>query len=167
MNNLIDLEILRQCDFIFFDFDGVFTDNSVIVSEEGKESVKCSRADGIGLNLLNSVNVGKCVVSTETNKVVYWRAKKLNLECNQAIENKGEFLKKYTSNNNIKLKNCAFVGNDINDLPALKIVGIPIGVADSHPSIREYLKLILKTKGGHGAVREICELIYKSKKTIS
>ena len=163
MNNLTNLETLKMCDFIFFDFDGVFTDNSVIVSDEGKESVKCSRADGIGLNLLKLVNVGKCIVSTETNKVVHWRAKKLNIECNQSIKDKGEFLKKYALKNNIKLKNCAFVGNDINDLPALKIVGIPIGVADSHPSITEYLKIILKNKGGYGAVREVCDLIYKSK----
>ena len=86
---------------IIFDFDGVFTDNKVVVSENGNESVICNRADGLGLDLLrlfkekNNWELDLFIVSTESNLVVKKRSEKLKLPCFQGVRNKLDFLKDY------------------------------------------------------------------------
>ena len=71
---------------------------------------------------------------------------------------------KYAKKNNIHPKNTMFLGNDINDIPAFKTVGFPFAVADSFPEIKKYVIYKTKANGGHGAVREICDLIYNAKR---
>tara|TARA_Y100001978_G_C23626037_1_gene400936 strand:+ start:179 stop:679 length:501 start_codon:yes stop_codon:yes gene_type:complete len=156
---------LRDIKVICFDFDGVFTDNKVYTDQFGHETVCCNRSDGIGISNLKKLGVKVYVVSTEKNRVVSMRCAKLKIECFQAIEDKAEILLKISDNLSIPLENFAFVGNDINDLPALKIVGMPIAVADSFPTIFEFCSYITKKKGGSGAVREICDnfIIAKNK----
>ena len=78
-------EDLDAVTFVVFDFDGVFTDNRVLVMEDGREAVFCSRADGLGLQALVRSGVGCLVLSTETNPVVSARAAKLGLECVQGL----------------------------------------------------------------------------------
>ena len=80
--------------FVVFDFDGVMTDNRVLVAEDGRESVFCSRADGLGVQMLLRAGVGCLVLSTETNPVVSARAAKLGVECVQGLgDAKGEALR--------------------------------------------------------------------------
>ena len=73
-------ELLRNIELVIFDFDGVFTDNTVYVSQDGVESVKCWRGDGLGLDKLKSISVNLCIVSSEINPVVTQRAKKLDIK---------------------------------------------------------------------------------------
>ena len=145
---------------VIFDFDGVFTNNYVYVDEHGFESVKCYRSDGIGLTKLKSLGIKLAIISTEKNVVVSKRAQKLEIECIQNVKDKSEALNQWSRINNIDLANIAFIGNDINDLPALKIVGFPIGVSDSFDEILPFIKLKLSKKGGEGAVREFCDIIF-------
>lgn len=159
-------EKLCSIELVIFDFDGVFTDNTVYVSETGAESVKCSRSDGLGLSRLRSVGVDALIVSTEKNPVVSIRAKKLGLECIQAVQNKAEVLKKLAIDRNLDLSSMMFLGNDINDIPALKIVGFPVAVANAYEEIIPYTIHITKRAGGNGAVREICDEIYFSRKNL-
>tara|TARA_B110000003_G_scaffold247648_1_gene258810 strand:+ start:679 stop:1158 length:480 start_codon:yes stop_codon:yes gene_type:complete len=147
---------------VVFDFDGVFTDNRVYVDENGIESVCCYRSDGIGISRIKKLGISVYIVSTETNKVVTARAKKLNIKCYQNIESKDLIVKEISNNTKVPLDQICFLGNDINDLPALKIVGFPMGVNDSFLEIETYIKYKTKNKGGHGAVRELCDLIYNS-----
>lgn len=147
---------------IIFDFDGVFTDNRVIISEEGKESVQCNRADGIGLGMLRELNIPMTIISTEKNPVVSMRAKKLELSVSHGVENKLEELMKFSKSVNIDLEDIAFVGNDINDYDCMEQVGYPIAVNDAVDEIRSISKHLLSKNGGDGAVREVCELVYKS-----
>ena len=147
---------------VFFDFDGVFTDNFVYVNEFGHESVKCYRSDGIGLSLLRDINVKAVIVSTEKNNVVKIRGSKLKLEVFNGIENKAEFITQFCNKNNYRLNESIFVGNDINDLEAMKLVGFPIAVCDAFDSVKIISKYVTKLNGGFGAVREICELIYNN-----
>lgn len=147
---------------VFFDFDGVFTDNFVYVNEFGHESVKCYRSDGIGLSLLRDINVKVVIVSTEKNNVVKIRGSKLKLEVFNGIENKAEFIIQFCNKNNYRLNESIFVGNDINDLEAMKLVGFPIAVCDAFDSVKIISKYVTKLNGGCGAVREICELIYNN-----
>lgn len=144
---------------VVFDFDGVFTNNKVIVSDEGKESVICDRSDGLGLKMLREKGVLLFILSTEKNLVVMHRAKKLGIDCIHGCENKLMELRKIAKTKKILFKEIAFVGNDINDLECLKNVGLPIVVADAYREVKDIAKIILKKKGGDGAVREACEYI--------
>jgi len=123
---MIDIHTIHT---IIFDFDGVFTDNKVLVAEDGSEAVVCSRADGLGLDLLRAF-VASCgwtgsyfILSKETNPVVLKRASKLKLECKVSIKNKLEFVNKYFSENlpfnSEPFSGLVFIGNDLNDLPVM------------------------------------------------
>ena len=147
---------------VIFDFDGVFTDNRVIVSENGKESVICNRSDGIGLEMLRILDMPMTIISTEKNLVVSSRAKKLKIPVVHGVKNKIRELEKFSKSINIGCEYIAFVGNDINDTECMEKVGFPIAVADAVENIKAISSFLLNKKGGDGAVRELCELIYKS-----
>ena len=149
---------------LVFDFDGVFTNNRVVVSEDGKESVICNRSDGIGIERLRKLNIPMVIISTEQNPVVSMRAKKLKLPVKHGVKNKKIELKKFASSVNVKLKNIVFIGNDINDLECMNSVGFPVAVADAFEEIKEISIYTLTRNGGDGAVREFCDLIYQSYK---
>lgn len=151
-------KIVRDIQMIVFDFDGVFTDNRVFVFEDGREGVLCYRSDGLGLEALRKKGMELAVISTEVNPVVNKRCQKLQISCIQGQKDKLEILKSYTRRLTISLDKVAFVGNDINDAECLKIVGLPICVADAHPHVLPFAKYVTKARGGRGAVREVCDL---------
>ena len=145
---------------VIFDFDGVFTDNGVIVSEDGQEFVKCSRLDGIGLSMLRDREIPSVVISSEKNPVVLRRCEKLNIEAHNGIIDKVATAKAWADREQVELKKCCFLGNDINDLPLLNAVGYPFIVNDAVASLVETKRFQrLKSRGGSGAVRELCEML--------
>ena len=150
---------LRALPAILFDFDGVFTDNSVVVSETGAESVRCSRADGIGLSSLRKTGVTVGIVSSEVNEVVQRRADKLGVPCRHGCESKESAARELLAGTGVRLEDIGFVGNDVNDLPIMRRVAVPIAVSDAHPLVRKVAVITLRQPGGYGAVREICDLI--------
>jgi YrbI family 3-deoxy-D-manno-octulosonate 8-phosphate phosphatase len=141
------------------DFDGVFTDNRVLVFEDGREAVFVSRADGMGISLLRKVDFPMVVISTERNPVVSVRCKKLHLECIQGIDNKLSVLRKWASNKGVDMDQVAYAGNDINDVECMKAVGNSVAVADAHPSALKVANMVLSARGGHDAIREIVDII--------
>lgn len=153
---------LKALKAVAFDFDGVFTDNSVLVDQNGGESVRCWRSDGLGLARIRSLDLKTLIISTEANVVVAARAKKLKTDFIQGVEDKAAAIAEWSISIGVPLSNIAFVGNDINDIPALKKVGLPIGVADSYDEISPFIKYRTRTPGGYGAVREICDLIVEA-----
>ena len=157
----IDSEIqkrLSRIRFVAFDFDGVFTDNMVYVFENGSESVRCTRSDGIGLKKLKQLGIETAIISTESNPVVSARARKLKIRCFQNCDDKRKTLDKLIHEMGISLEEVAFVGNDINDRPCLTCVGLPIVVQDAHPDVIPLAAYRTRNRGGHGAVREVCDL---------
>ncbi len=142
-----------------FDFDGVFTDNRVLVMQDGTEGVICSRADGIGLERLRQFGLKLYVISTERNPVVRARCRKLGLPCVQGCKNKAQTLKKIAAKEHIPLTEISYMGNDINDLECLEIVGLSVCVADAHPDVQALCTYRTQASGGNGAVREFCEKI--------
>lgn len=156
--------IARKIEMVIFDFDGVFTDNRVLVSEEGREFVFCSRGDGYGIKLLKDAGVKILVISTEENPVVSSRCRKLKIDCIQACEDKIKILRQEAKKHNIELDKIAYLGNDVNDLACLKAVGLPSCVSDAHKDISGHCIYKTKTKGGFGAVREFCDFIIGAKK---
>jgi 3-deoxy-D-manno-octulosonate 8-phosphate phosphatase (KDO 8-P phosphatase) len=150
---------LRSLRIIFYDFDGVFTDNHVLVDSNGVEYVRCSRSDGFGISRLRSLGLIQFIISTEVNPVVSRRAEKLKLPVHQSVEDKAEVVARLCDEHGIALEHAAFVGNDINDIDAMRSVGIAFTVADAYPSVFEHAAIITDRPGGQGAVREICDLI--------
>jgi len=156
------LEVIRHIKFIAFDFDGVFTDNLVYVFEDGREAVRCSRSDGIGLSAIHSLGIGTAIISTEVNPVVQMRAKKLKIACANGCDDKRAALDQFLSEQGLSPSQAAFLGNDVNDLPCLEIVGLAIIVADAHPQVHSCAHYRTAAKGGAGAVREVCDLFVRA-----
>jgi len=151
-------QIIRNIRLVAFDFDGVFTDNTVYVFEDGREAVRCTRSDGIGLSKLRALGIATVIISTEPNPVVSARSRKLKIECIQNCEDKVRALDQVVERLGLTFEQVAFVGNDINDLPCLTAVGLPIVVGDAHPDVVSVGYYQTKRLGGHGAVREVCDL---------
>ena len=149
---------IRQIQLVAFDFDGVFTDNMVYVLQDGSEAVRCNRSDGIGLQKLKKLGIKTVIISTESNPVVSARAQKLNIQCFQNCEDKCQTLTKVAQEFGIALDEIVFVGNDINDRECLMCVGLPMVVQDAHPDVIPLAAYRTEAGGGHGAVREICDL---------
>ena len=151
------IRVMKQIRLVVFDFDGVFTDNRVMVSEDGRESVVCCRSDGLGLTRLREAGIEGLILSTEVNLVVKVRARKLGLPCLHGVKEKLDALRKEAARRKVPLKHVAYVGNDINDAACLRAVGLPVVVADAWPEVVPLARWVLKRRGGEGAVREFCD----------
>ena len=150
---------VKQIELIVYDFDGVMTDNRVLVTQEGGEAVYCNRSDGLGASMLKGMGLSQMILSTESNVVVKTRASKLNLPVMHGVKDKNKILQSYCKENSICLDKVLYVGNDINDLEVMKLVGYPVCPADANLAIRKISKIKLKSRGGEGVLRELAELI--------
>jgi 3-deoxy-D-manno-octulosonate 8-phosphate phosphatase (KDO 8-P phosphatase) len=150
---------LQAVRLLAFDFDGVFTDNTVYVSENGSETVRCWRGDGLGLARLRQLGLHLVIISTEVNPVVTARSRKLNIRCAQGVPDKRAALVLLLEELNLTPDEAAFVGNDVNDLACLTEVGLPIVVQDAHPDVVGVAAYQTRAGGGRGAVREVCDLL--------
>jgi YrbI family 3-deoxy-D-manno-octulosonate 8-phosphate phosphatase len=158
--------LFSRVKLIVFDFDGVFTDNTVYVSQDGTEAVRCWRSDGLGLAKLKDAGVDTAIVSAETNPVVTMRSRKLAMTCRQGCDDKLAAVRALASERGVALDEVAFVGNDINDLACLEAVGLPIIVRDSHPDVAAAAKYRTEAGGGRGAVREVCDAAIAARKNL-
>jgi N-acylneuraminate cytidylyltransferase len=154
---------LARVRLVVTDFDGVMTDNSVCVRQDGTESVVCSRADGLGVVRLQASGVPVVVLSTETNPVVAARCRKLGISCQQGVESKRDGIRAIAADRGCTLSEVAYVGNDVNDLEAMDEAGLCIAVSDAHPEVLAKADMILAHSGGRGAIRELCELILEGR----
>jgi N-acylneuraminate cytidylyltransferase len=147
---------------VVMDFDGVHTNDLVTVTENGEEAVAVSRSDGMGIELLKKAGIPMVILSKDKNGVVLARAKKLGIEAFNALEDKVPALIKWCKEQGIELSDVAYIGNDINDIQCLELVGWPVVPSDCNPDIRHLAKIVLSRPGGKGAVREFADLILKS-----
>ena len=139
------------------------TNNKVYIDQNGNEMVVVNRADGLGISEIKKMGIEQIIISTEKNKVVSARARKLDIPCVQGIDSKKDYLIDYCKKKNIDIEKVAFVGNDINDGHAMIISGITFSPSDAHPSIILISDHVLRSKGGDGVVREILEYIMQQK----
>ncbi len=152
---------------VVFDFDGVFTDNKVWVDQDGRESVRCDRGDGLAFDLVRAfvrrgrLSAAFMVLSKEGNTVVAARARKLKLDCHQGVGNKLAYLRQQLAERfpgqQDALNGVVYLGNDLNDLPVMRRVGYAVAPADAHARVREAASLVLERRGGEGCVREFIE----------
>ena len=148
---------------IICDFDGVVTDNLVITDQDGKESVSASRSDSMHIKTLREKGIELMILSSEPNPVVMARAKKMSVDAihNIGMQNKGLVMRELLEQKNIKAENVIFLGNDLNDLPCFEIAGWSVAVADAYPEVLRAADHVLTKTGGHGAIRELCEIVLK------
>lgn len=152
-----DGEVGRSVRLVVFDFDGVFTDNTVWTDDVGNEWVRSWRGDGLGLEKLRQAGIPAWVLSTETHPVVSRRCEKLGIPCRQGLTDKQAALEALANEVGVSLGDVAYVGNDVNDSGCLRVVGLPIVVQDAHPDVLPLARYRTRAAGGFGAVREICE----------
>ena len=147
---------------LILDFDGVLTDNRVLVTQDGTEGVLCHRGDGWGSARLKETGLEILVLSTEPNPVVQARCRKLDIACIHGCNDKLAVLQELAQTRLLSLEQIGYVGNDVNDLACMQQVGIPIAVADAVPEIKQVACCVTTQLGGYGAVREVADMILKT-----
>jgi 3-deoxy-D-manno-octulosonate 8-phosphate phosphatase (KDO 8-P phosphatase) len=150
---------LDQLDAIVFDFDGVLTDDAVYVDQEGRETVRCTRADGLGFDMLRKLPLKLFIITTERNPVVLRRGEKIKVPVFQGVSNKLESLRELAGREGFALAHTLYVGNDVNDIFAMQSCGYSACPCDAHERVREVAQFPLEKAGGHGVVREIVEVL--------
>lgn len=149
---------------IICDFDGVVTDNLVLTDENGRETVSASRSDSMHIKALREKGIDMLILSSEPNPVVMARAKKMGVEAihNVGMQDKGRVMREVLDRKNVKAENVVYIGNDLNDLPCFEMAGWSVAVADAYPEVIRAADHVLRKTGGHGAIRELCELVLKN-----
>jgi N-acylneuraminate cytidylyltransferase len=155
----------HKIQLIICDFDGVITDNRVWVDQDGRETVAAYRSDSVRVKDLRAIGIEVMILSSEPNHVVEARARKMGVEAihGVALHDKGRVMREVLEQKNIKAENVIFVGNDINDLPCFEVAGWSVAVADAFPEVIQAADFVLTKAGGHGALRELSDLILKNR----
>ena len=152
-----DLSDIR---LVAFDVDGVFTDGRFYLSEDGIESKAFHTQDGYGIRQLLNEGIEVAVISGRRSGAVQKRMAELGVShVVLGCADKVAALDEITAKLGISVAECAYVGDDIPDLPLLNHVGVSIAVANAVPKLHEQCDLSTSASGGAGAVREVCELV--------
>ena len=152
---------------LIFDFDGVFTDNSVLVGSNGIEMLKFSKLDSLGLDLFrsylleNNLQMTLAIVSKETSEIVSIRASKLKLECFQSVSDKWQFISRSLG---LSKDQYVYFGNDLNDKESMEKALISFAPSDAHHEIKRIATHTLTQRGGDGFVRAGLELLMENAK---
>lgn len=146
---------------IISDFDGVISDGRVWTDENGHETVAASRSDSMRIRQMREHGIDVMILSSEPNPVVKARAQKMGIEAIHGVDigEKGIVLQRFLSEKKLDASQVVYLGNDFNDLPCFEIAGWAVAVADAYPEVRRAADLVLGTRGGFGALRELCDLI--------
>jgi 3-deoxy-D-manno-octulosonate 8-phosphate phosphatase (KDO 8-P phosphatase) len=156
-------EKLCALKLIAFDVDGVLTDGRIMLMSDQREVKTFHVHDGLGLKALKEAGVEVAIVSARQSVVVNQRMQELGIvRVFQGERDKGARLQKLAESLRLPLEQCAFMGDDLQDWPALKLAGIKLTVPNAVPELRERCDYITAQAGGQGAVREVAELILKS-----
>ena len=142
------------------DVDGVLTDGGMYYSESGDELKKFNTRDGMGIKLLQRAGLITALITMEETKLVMRRAEKLAIpEVHQGAREKLAVLRALAARHGLTLEEMAYIGDDVNDLEALKAVGFSAAPADAMPSVLKVVNYVCRKSGGEGAVREVVDLI--------
>jgi 3-deoxy-D-manno-octulosonate 8-phosphate phosphatase (KDO 8-P phosphatase) len=150
-----------------FDVDGVMTDGGLYLSDSGDEFKRFNSLDGHGIKMLRASGVEVAIITGRTSRCVEARAKNLGIaHVYQGAEHKLEAMVDLLGKLNLSRDAAAYMGDDVVDLCVMRHVGLAISVPESPDLVREYSNYVTKCSGGHGAVREACELIMSAQGTL-
>jgi 3-deoxy-D-manno-octulosonate 8-phosphate phosphatase (KDO 8-P phosphatase) len=151
---------------LVMDVDGVLTDGGIYYTERGDEVKRFDVRDGQGLVLLRQAGVLTAVITRRRSEIVERRADELGIvEVHQGATDKRAVLESLLARRGISASEAAYVGDDVGDLPAMNLVGFPIAVSDAVPPVKKAAIYVTRAHPGHGAIRELCDLILHSKQT--
>jgi len=151
---------LRGVRLLAMDVDGVLTDAGMYYTESGDELKKFTTRDGMGIKLLQAAGLVTAFITREKTTIVERRGQKLAVpEVHQGVDDKLAVLTTLAKKYGLSLDQVAYIGDDVNDLEALRAVGFSAAPADAMPSVLKAVHFICKKKGGDGAVRELADLI--------
>jgi len=146
------------------DVDGVLTDGKITYLETGQELMSFSVLDGLGIRLLMENGVDFAVLTGRSNAATERRAQELGItHVVQGVKDKLKAYQVLKSLYRLEDKEIACIGDDLQDLPILKLAGLSIAVPNSTSQVRDMAHYITKRRGGEGAIREVCELILEAK----
>ena len=147
------------------DVDGVLTDGGLYYGEHGDELKRFDVRDGQGLVLLREAGLLVAIVTRKQSTIVTRRAHDLGItEVHQSSTDKASVVTALLARHGIAPRDAAYVGDDLGDIPAMKLVGLPIAVKEAVPEVRRAAHYITRAGGGHGALREIADLILSARK---
>ncbi len=155
---------LKKIKLLLLDVDGVMTEGNIIYNDNGTETKIFNVKDGLGLRLLMDSGILTGIVTGRSSNALRHRCKNLGINyIFDGISDKGSLLNSIIKKTSIPSDEIAFAGDDLPDIPLLKLVGLSIAVADAHEKVKEHADMITVSNGGRGAVREICETILMAK----
>lgn len=161
------LAAARAVRLVAFDVDGVMTDGGLFLSDSGEETKRFNSLDGHGLKMLRASGVIPAIITGRTSRCVELRAQNLGIvHVFQGVEHKLDALRALLARLGIAPAAAAFMGDDVVDLPAMRHAGLALTVPDAPPVVREHAHYVTARSGGHGAVREACELLMAAQGTL-
>ena len=150
----------RSIKAIFFDIDGVLSDGKIIYDETGKETKNFSVKDGYIISHLKKAGIIVGAISGRDSGVTSKRCAELKMDfCHQGILDKASTFEKLAKHYKLKLKEVAFIGDDINDLRVFAVAGLSVCPADTYEYIKARTDLTTFAKGGEGVLREVADLV--------
>ncbi|MCG8632787.1 MAG: HAD hydrolase family protein [Desulfobacterales bacterium] len=156
-------EKLHNIRLLLLDVDGVLTDGSITYTDAGEQIKSFNSKDGLGLRLLMDSGVSVGIVTGRTSGALLHRCKNLGIDLIfDGIKDKAAAFEDIVRKTGIPGSRIGFVGDDLMDLPAMVRAGISFTVADAPEEVREHADITTDLPGGHGAVRQVCEIILKS-----
>lgn len=153
-------ERIKPLRLVVFDVDGVLTDGGLYLSDSGEEFKRFNSLDGHGLKMLKASGMQLAIITGRTSKCVEMRAKNLGISLlYQGVEDKLAAMQSLLSDLKLAPEAAAFMGDDVVDLPVMRRVGLAVSVPDAPQIVRDHAHYVSQRDAGHGAVREVCELI--------
>lgn len=157
-------ERLASIKLVAMDVDGTFTDGTLYYTKDGSVIKGFSSHDGLGLELLRRAGVKRGFITGRHDNATEARADYLRADFyKSSVGDKAVVLGQLASEYGISLKECLFVGDDLNDLTALEVAGVSVAVANACAEVKKRVDMITEKSGGHGAIREIADAILRSK----
>ena len=157
------LERIKRIKVLILDIDGVMTDGHIIYSIYGDELKFFDVQDGFGINLLRRAGIKSVIITAKKSRIVKLRARDMKVE--KAYQGYMDKLKAFDHairKFKVKPEEVCFIGDDLIDLPVLKRVGLAVAVPNAVDEVKQHAHLVTSRAGGHGGVRELCDLILKS-----
>jgi 3-deoxy-D-manno-octulosonate 8-phosphate phosphatase (KDO 8-P phosphatase) len=156
-----------QIKLVVFDVDGVLTDGSLFVGDDGQEYKAFHSRDGLGMKLLRKSGVEVGIITARTSEVVKHRMENLDIQhVYQGRLDKLPALQELLAKLGLSFEQTAYVGDDVVDLPVMRQVGLAIAVQDAHPLAKQHAHWQTPHGGGRGAARDVCELIMEAQNTL-
>jgi len=155
---------LKKVELLLLDVDGVLTDGGIVYNDDGSETKVFDVKDGLGIRLLQQAGIAVGIVTGRRSKALTHRCRNLGIDLlYDNIRDKAAVLRDIQKKTGVAPECMAFVGDDLSDLPLMNRVGVSVAVADAHETVVRKADMVTASKGGNGAVREICESILKAK----